>query len=77
MFPNFNYLTPENFGEEKSVAIIGVQMAFASISSMSVPVICGLLSQFIGMWIFPIYLLLFFVLMVFETLRMHKINKID
>ncbi|MCQ2593543.1 MAG: MFS transporter [Treponema sp.] len=75
MFPNFNYLTPENFGEENSVAIIGVQMAFASISSMSVPVICGLLGQFMGMWIFPIYLLLFFVLIVFETVRMHGIKK--
>ena len=77
MFPNFNYLTPENFGEENSVAIIGVQMAFASISMMTMPVLCGLLGQFMGMWIFPVYLLLFFVLMVFETLRMHGIKKTD
>ena len=74
MFPNFNYLTPENFGEENSVAIIGVQMAFASISMMTMPVLCGLVGQFVGMWIFPIYLLLFFVLMIFETIRMHQIK---
>lgn len=74
MFPNFNYLAPENFGEENSVAVIGVQMATASISMMTMPVLCGLLGQFLGMWIFPVYLLLFFALMAFETIRFHNIS---
>ena len=30
MFPNFNYLAPENFGEKRSPAIIGTQMAVSS-----------------------------------------------
>lgn len=75
MFPNFNYLTPENFGEENSVAIIGVQMATASISMMTTPVICSLLGQFAGMWIFPVYLLVFFAVMLAGTIRMMKIRK--
>lgn len=44
LFPNFSYLTPENFGEALSPAIM-------------------------GMGIFPIYLMAFFVIMVMAMLR--------
>ncbi len=64
MFPNFNYLTPENFGEEKSPAIIGTQMAAANISIVTLPVLCGLLGQLFGMWIFPFYLIVCFIAML-------------
>ncbi len=64
LFPNFSYLTPENFGEELSPAIIGTQMAVSSIAIMIMPVLCSVLGQFLGMGIFPIYLLVFFVLMM-------------
>ena len=64
MFPNFNYLTPENFGEEKSPAIIGTQMAAANISIVTLPVLCGLLGQLLGMWIFPFYLIACFIAML-------------
>lgn len=64
LFPNFNYLTPENFGEELSPCIIGTQMAVSSISVMTTPVFCGVLGQFLGMGVFPVYLLLFFALML-------------
>ena len=60
LFPNFSYLTPENFGEELSPAIIGTQMAVSSIAIMTMPVMCSVLGQFLGMGIFPIYLLIFF-----------------
>jgi fucose permease len=69
LFPNFSYLTPENFGEELSPAIIGTQMAVSSIAIMTMPVLCSVLGQFLGMGIFPIYLLLFFVLMMFAMWR--------
>ncbi len=64
MFPNFNYLTPENFGETRSPAIIGTQMAVSSFAILTGPVICGLLGQWLGMRSFPYYLIVFYVLML-------------
>ena len=64
MFPNFNYLTPENFGQERSPAIIGTQMAAANISIVTLPVLCGVLGQFIGMRVFPYYLIVIFAVML-------------
>lgn len=69
LFPNFSYLTPENFGEELSPAIIGTQMAVSSIAIMTMPVLCSVLGQFWGMGIFPIYLMVFFVLMMVAMWR--------
>ena len=69
LFPNFNYLTPENFGEELSPSIIGTQMAVSSVAIMIMPVLCSVLGQFLGMGIFPIYLFLFFVLMMLTMWR--------
>ncbi|MBO4765988.1 MAG: MFS transporter [Lachnospiraceae bacterium] len=64
MFPNFNYVTPENFGEEKSPAIIGTQMVAANVSIVTLPVLCGICGQALGMWIFPYYLLACFAVML-------------
>lgn len=69
LFPNFSYLTPENFGEELSPAIIGTQMAVSSIAIMTTPVLCSVLGQFLGMGIFPIYLMVFFALMMVTMWR--------
>ncbi len=75
MFPNFNYLAPENFGESKSPAIIGTQMAAANISIVTMPVLCGILGQIFGMVIFPYYLILLYILMLLAFFRASKIWK--
>ncbi len=51
MFPNFNYLTPQNFGADISQSVMGTQMAMSYIGIMLVPDICGVLGQFINMGI--------------------------
>lgn len=58
-FTNLNYLTPQNFGEDVSQLVIGVQMAASYVGIMLAPMFCGFLGQFIGMGIFPVYLLVF------------------
>lgn len=73
LFPNFNYLTPENFGNEVSQSVMGIQMASAYIGSMLSPVICGILGQKIGMVIFPVYLLMFYIIMVPSLKKVEKI----
>lgn len=73
MFPNFNYLTPQNFGEDISQSVIGLQMAASYVGIMLAPAVCGLLGQWLGMGIFPVYLLAFYVAMAAATRRVKKV----
>lgn len=72
LFPNFNYITPILFGESKAPAIIGSQMTVASLSFMIVPIVFGQIAQFIGMWIFPIVLGVFWCILIATYLSMHQ-----
>lgn len=73
LFPNFNYLTPENFGEELTSSVMGTQMAVANASVMTTPLLCSVLGQLFGMGIFPPYLMVFFVLMILTMWRGNKV----
>lgn len=73
LFPNFNYLTPRNFGEDVSQSVMGTQMASAYVGIMLAPALCGVLGQIFGMWIFPCYLVVFYVGMLAAT---HTIRRI-
>lgn len=73
LFPNFSYLTPVIFGEEASLSVMGIQMAISSLSSMTAPILCGFLGQKTGMWIFPLYLLIFFIGMMVAGLWANKV----
>lgn len=75
MFPNFTYLTPQNFGQDVSQSVIGTQMAASSAGIMVVPAFCGLLGQVFGMGVFPIYLVLLFCLMVLGVSNIQKTMK--
>lgn len=73
IFPNLLYLTPIAFGEERSTAIIGTQMAISSPSSMTAPSLCGLIGQKMGMWTLPFYLLVFFLVMLICGFRANTV----
>ena len=75
MFPNFNYLTPENFGESKSPAIIGTQMAAANLAVFTMPVLLGILGQIFGMFLFPYFLLFCYICILLFFLRATRIWK--
>ncbi len=70
MFPNLTYLTPTLFGKENSPAIMGSLLAVSYISMMIMPVFCGLLGQWLGMWIFPFFILAFYLVMVIGITRL-------
>ena len=61
MFPNLNYLTPEQFGKDRSAALIGSQMAVANVSIMVASPLFGVIGQTLGMWTFGFYLLFFYI----------------
>ena len=73
MFPNFNYLTPRNFGADVSQAVIGTQMAASYVGIMLAPAVCGLLGQWIHMGVFPFYLAFFYLLMLAATRRVRRV----
>ena len=64
LFPNFNYLTPRNFGQEASQAVMGTQMAASYAGILAAPAVCGVLGQAVHMGIFPVYLLVFYLIML-------------
>lgn len=64
LFPNFNYLTPRNFGQEASQAVMGAQMAASYAGILAAPAVCGVLGQAVHMGIFPVYLLVFYLIML-------------
>ena len=70
IYPSIIHATPGHFGAERSQAIIGVQMASAYVGNCVMPPLFGLIANHIAVSLFPFYLLVILVLMVFmhETL---------
>lgn len=64
IYPCIIHSTPYNFGAENSGAIIGIQMAGAYVGSTFIPPIFGLLGNAVSFSLLPVYLLIFFALMV-------------
>ena len=70
IYPNFTYLTPIIFGEKKSQAVIGSQMALTYVSVMLSPLIFGLIAEKVGTFIFPYMLIILFVLFVTSAIML-------
>lgn len=62
IYPAIQHMAPDNFGKKYSAAVIGLQMAFAYTGSTFMPTVFGWLQEACGIWIMPLYLLLFAVL---------------
>ena len=63
VYPCIIHSTPEHFGVDKSQAVMGVQMASASLGCISMPPLFGLIANHISVRLLPVYLLLFLILM--------------
>ncbi len=72
IYPNLVHLTPKNFGRDISQSVMGSQMAFASVGTMVMPPIFGLLAQNISTDIFPYFLLIMFIVMIVSTFVLVK-----
>ena len=67
VYPSIIHATPYNFGEENSRAIIGVQMAGAYTGSTIMPPLFGFLTRFTGIGVYPIFMLVFTMLILLMT----------
>ncbi len=63
IYPCFIHSTPYFFGEDKSQAIIGVQMASAYIGTFLLPPFFGILANHVSISLLPFYLAVLLVLM--------------
>lgn len=62
VYPCIIHSTPENFGEENSLGIIGIQMASAYVGSTFMPPVFGLIANNISLKMMPMYMAFFLVL---------------
>jgi len=56
IYPSLLHETPRNFGEEKSQAIMGIQMASAYIGTTFMPPLFGRITPYFGFKIFPLFI---------------------
>lgn len=64
IYPCIIHATPARFGEDKSQALIGVQMAAAYIGTSLMPPVFGLIANNISAGLLPLFLALILVLMI-------------
>ena len=65
IYPSVIHSTPAHFGVQNSQAVIGIQMSSAYVGNLAMPPLFGLLANNITPALFPFYLLVLLVLMVF------------
>lgn len=73
VYPSLIHATPSHFGKENSQAVIGIQMASAYIGTTFMPPLFGLLAEHISIALYPIYLLLFLILMIVFSEKLNKV----
>ena len=72
IYPCIIHSTPTLFGVERSLAIIGVQMASAYVGTCVMPPLFGLIANHISITLFPVYLSLLLILMIIMHERLQK-----
>ncbi len=72
VYPSIIHSTPSNFGAENSQAIIGIQMASAYTGSTFMPPIFGFIADNIHIGLYPVYLVLFAILMFMMSELLNK-----
>ena len=76
IYPAVQHLAPIHFGKRQSAAVIGLQMASAYVGTTFMPMVFGQIQQAAGIWIMPVYLIVFAVLNItFIELAYTRIRK--
>lgn len=75
VFPCAIHATPYYFGSRNSQAVIGVQMASAYIGITFMPTIFGWLASLAGIGLYPVYMLIFAVLLIIMSERLGRMPK--
>ena len=71
VFPAIIHSTPGRFGHENSQALVGLQMASAYMGSALVPPLFGFVAGVVGMGFYPVFLLVFAILLLFMMISVN------
>ena len=74
IYPCIVHSTPYNFGKENSGALIGIQMASAYLGSTFMAPLFGVIGKHLGFHLFPLYMAIFAILMIFMLEKTFKIT---
>ena len=72
IYPSIIHETPANFGREVSLAMTGIQMAFAYVGSCLMPPLFGLLAQYVTPALYPWFLAALLALMFAMAESLHR-----
>lgn len=72
VYPNMTYLTPENYGLGFTQGAMSLQIAFSYISMLTIPTLFGPVAGQAGFWLFPVFLLILAVPLVWATIRINR-----
>ena len=76
IYPCIIHMTPTVFGEDKSQAMIGVQMAFAYTGFLIMPSLFGVIADYISISLLPVYqLVLLMVMFVMHELVVRRTHR--
>lgn len=75
IYPSLLHSTPEQFGEEKSQIIMGVQMVCAYAGSILMPPLLGWIAEAASIKVYPVYLLLLLALLFFMAERVNLLMR--
>jgi fucose permease len=77
IYPSIIHSTPSNFKKEYSQGIIGLEMASAYLGSTFMPPLFGLLTEFIDISWFTVYITIFLILLLVMSEALNKATKRD
>ncbi len=75
VYPSIIHSTPDNFGKENSQAVIGIQMASAYVGSTFMPPLFGMIAQHVSIGLYPVYLMVFALLMIVMSEKLIRVLK--
>ncbi|MBO5323861.1 MAG: MFS transporter [Oscillospiraceae bacterium] len=72
VYPCIIHSTPVNFGKEHSQSLVGIQMASAYTGSTLMPPLFGLIAQYVHIGLYPLYLGIFTLVMLWMTEALNR-----
>lgn len=73
IYPSNIHSAPAAFGTENSQSVIGLEMASACVGAAVVPPVFGILANIAGLWLYPIYILIFALLTILMSESLNRL----
>ena len=75
VYPSIIHSIPDNFGEENSQSLVGLQMAGAYSAGIIMPPLFGIIAEHISLYLYPVFILLFIIITIVSLKIMYNILK--